>query len=134
MNNQSENNYIIPNIAAKIKDLSATKLVYLKIIIQMYPLLNDSNLAPFAHHLIRLLQNMININENPILTELEDGLTSIMITYIFDMNELLKGQLNLEKYEPRHKNLVAVHQKIDYHIKQNDLYNLGELKETLLLI
>jgi hypothetical protein len=77
---------------------------------------------------------MININENPILTELEDGLTSIMITYIFDINELIKGKLNLETYEPRHKNLVAVQQRIDYHIKQNDLYNLGELKETLLLI
>ena len=132
LNNKSE--YIIPDIATKIKNLSATKLVLLKMIIDMYPMTNDPILRVYAGPLIKLLQSIINIHKNTILSELEDGLTSIMITYIFDINDLIKGQLNLEKYELRHKNLVAVHQRIDYHIKQNDLYNMEELKETLFLI
>jgi hypothetical protein len=133
MSNQLESESI-PDIATKIKELSATKLVLLKMIIQMYPMSNDPILSVYAQPMIKLLQSIINIHKNSTLLELEDGLTSVLVTYIFDINELIKGQLNLEKYEPRHKNLVAMHQQIDYHIKQNDLYNLAELKATLFLI
>lgn len=131
---ESESANIIPDIAKKIKELSATKLVLLKMIIQMYPMSNDPILSVYAQPMIKLLQSIINIHKNSTLLELEDGLTSVLVTYIFDINELIKGQLNLEKYEPRHKNLVAMHQQIDYHINENDSYNLAELKATLFLI
>ena len=132
--NNSQTNTIIPNISTKIRDLSATKLTYLKMIIQMFPLLNNNALCDYANQLIILLQNLININNHSVLTELETGLTSVLITYIFDIHELVKDQLNLEKYEPRHKNLSAINQQINYYMNNNDRQSLDELKATLLLI
>jgi hypothetical protein len=131
---ESESNSIIPDIATKIKELSATKHVLLNMIMQMYPMSVDPVLSVYTGPMVRLLQRIVNIHKNVVLLKLEDALTSVLITYIFDINELIKGHLDLEKYEPRHKNLVAVHQQIDYHIKENDPYNLTELKATLFLI
>jgi hypothetical protein len=134
LNNKFESDSIIPDIATKIKELSATKHVLLNMIMQMYPMSVDPVLSIYTGPMVRLLQRIVNIHKNAVLLKLEDALTSVLITYIFDINELIKGHLDLEKYEPRHKNLVAVHQQIDYHIKENDPYNLAELKATLFLI
>lgn len=128
------NETIIPDISTKLRDLSATKLTYLKMIIQMFPLLKNNLLCDYANQLIILLQNLINVNKDAVLNELEVGLTSVLVTYIFDINELIKGQLNLEKYEPRHKNLSAINQQINYHMNNYDRQALDELKATLLLI
>ena len=124
----------IPNISMKLRDLSATKLTYLKMIIQLFPLLKNNLLCDYANQMVVLLQNLINVNKHSALTELETGLTSVMLTYIFDINELIKGQLNLEKYEPRHKNLSAINQQINYHMNNYDKQALDELNATLLLI
>jgi hypothetical protein len=139
MSNQLNNKFefesvSIPDIATKIKELSATKHVLLNMIMQMYPMSVDPVLSVYTGPMVRLLQRIVNIHKNAVLLKLEDALTSVLITYIFDINELIKGNLDLEKYEPRHKNLVAVHQQIDYHIKENDPYNLTELKATLFFI
>jgi hypothetical protein len=134
LNNKFESDSIIPDIATKIKELSATKHVLLNMIMQMYPMSVDPVLSIYTGPMVRLLQRIVNIHKNAVLLKLEDALTSVLITYIFDINELIKCNLDLEKYEPRHKNLVAVHQQIDYHIKENDPYNLAELKATLFLI
>lgn len=134
MNSQTNSTSIIPNISTKIRDLSATKLTYLKMIIQMFPLLNNNLLCDYANQLVILLQNLINITNHETLVKLETGLTSVLLTYIFDIHELLKGQLNLEKYEPRHKNLSAINQQINYHMNNYDKQAVDELKATLLLI
>ena len=136
MNSQtnSTSTSTIPNISTKIRDLSATKLTYLKMIIQMFPLLKNNLLCDYANQLIILLQNLINVNKHSVLSDLETGLTSVMLTYIFDINELIKGHLNLEKYEPRHKNLSAINQQINYYMNNNDRQSLDELNATLLLI
>jgi len=132
MNSQTTST--IPNISSKIRDLSATKLTYLKMIIQLFPLLNDNLLCDYANQLVTLLQNLINVNKHSVLIDLETGLTSVMLTYIFDINELNKGQLNLEKYESRHKNLSAINQQINYHMNNYDREALDELKANLFLI
>jgi hypothetical protein len=132
--NNSQTNNIIPDISTKIRDLSATKLTYLKMIIQMFPLLKNNLLCDYANQLIILLQNLINIHNHYVLTDLENGLTSVLVTYIFDINELLKKQLDLKKYEPRHKNLTAINQQINYYVNNNDRQSLDVLKATLLLI
>jgi hypothetical protein len=103
-------------------------------IMQLFPLLNNDVLCDYANQLVVLLQNLINVNKHSVLAELEPGLTSVMLTYIFDIHELLKGQLNLEKYQPRHKNLSAINQQINYHMNEYDRQALDELKATLLLI
>ena len=130
----SQTNSTIPNISSKIRDLSATKLTYLKMIMQLFPLINNDVLCDYANQLVVLLQNLINVNKHSVLAELETGLTSVMLTYIFDIHELLKGQLNLEKYQPRHRNLSAINQQINYHMNEYDRQALDELKATLLLI
>ena len=130
----SQTNSTIPNISSKIRDLSATKLTYLKMIIQMFPLLNDNLLCDYANQLVILLQNLINITNHNVLVKLETGLTSVLLTYIFDINELVKGHLNLEKYEPRHKNLSAINQQINYHMNNYDNEAFDELKANLFLI
>jgi hypothetical protein len=139
MSNQILNNFeseseSIPDIATKIKELSATKLVLLKMIMQMYPMSLDPLTKVYARPMIKLLQCIINIHKNATLFELEDGLTSVLVTYIFDINELIKGHLDLEKYEPRHNNLMAMHRQIDYHLKNDNLSRLSDLKATLFLI
>ena len=131
---ESESVSIIPDIAKKIKELSATKLVLLKMIMQMYPMSIDPLTKVYARPLIKLLQSIINIHKNATLFELEDALTSVLVTYIFDINELIKGHLDLEKYEPRHNNLMAMHHEIDYHLKNDNLSRLSDLKATLFLI
>ena len=135
---ESESENIIPDIVSKIKELSATKQVLLKMIIQMHPMSIDPVLSVYSGPMIKLLQSIINIHKNAILFELEDGLTSVMVTYIFDITDLIKGQLDLEKYEPRHKNLMAVHYEIDYHlhynVQNNDRLGLEELREKMFLI
>jgi hypothetical protein len=128
------NEPIIPDISTKIRDLSATKLTYLKMIIQMFPLLKNNLLCDYANQLIILLQNLINVNNHSVLTDLENGLTSVLITYIFDINDLIKGLLDLNKYEPRHKNLLAVNQQINYYMNNCDRTAIDELNATLLLI
>jgi hypothetical protein len=125
---------VIPNISTKIRDLSATKLTYLKMIIQMFPLLKNNLVCDYANQLIILLQNLININNHTVLCELENGLTSVLITYIFDINEILNGQVDLNKYELRHKNLSAINQHINYYMNNYDRKAIDELKATLLLI
>jgi hypothetical protein len=136
MSNQLENNsdYVIPNVTTKIKELTATKQVYLKFIIQLFPFLKNQVLCDYANELIILLQNLINIDKNEILFELEDGFTSALVTYIYDIADLIGGQLDLEKYQPRHQNLTAINQQVDYHMKTNDFKGLVELKMNLFLV
>jgi hypothetical protein len=131
---ETNNRNVIPNVAIKIRDMSATKQVYLKLIIQMFPFLKNQLLCEYANQLIILLQNLINIHNCPTLTEFEDGLTSVLVTYIFDMNELIKGHLNLQQYEPRHKNLTTINKQIAYYITYYDKQGIDDLKKILLLV
>lgn len=136
MNNQikSESENIIPNVTTKIKALTATKQVYLKFIIQLFPFLKDPIKQVCANELIKLLQNLINIDKNTTLFELEDALSSVLVTYIFDITDLVKGLLDLEKYQPRHLNLLAINRQVDYYMKNNHSQGLAELKMNLFLI
>ena len=125
---------IIPDIARKIKEMSATKQTYLKFIINLFPFLKDPIKQVHANEFVILLQNLINIHKNEILFALEDAITSVLVTYIFDMDELIKTQLDLDKYEPKHNNLVTINQQIAYYMKHHDRLGLEELREKMFLI
>lgn len=125
---------IIPDIARKIKEMTYLKQTYLKFIINLFPFLKDPIKQVHANQLILLLQNLINIHKNEILFDLEDALTSVLISYIFDMDELIKNQLDLDKYEPKHNNLVTINQQIAYYMKHHDRLGLEELREKMFLI
>ena len=66
--------------------------------------------------------------------DIEDALTSVLISYIFDMDEIIKGHLDLEKYEPKHKNLVAINQQTNYYMKHHDPRGVEELREKMFLV
>ena len=57
---ESESESIIPDIAKKIKELSATKHVLLNMIMQMYPMSVDPVLSVYTGPMVRLLQRIIN--------------------------------------------------------------------------
>lgn len=122
------------NIANKIKELSALKLSYIQLIMHLFDLLNDQRLKKYAIPLIHLLQKIINIQNNDILLELEDALSSVLITYIYDLTNLLNDQLDLIQYEPRHKNLLIIHMRINDILLNYDESDMTILKEELFII
>ncbi len=122
------------NIVDKIKDLSALKLSYIQLIMQLFNLLNDQTLKKYAIPLIHLLQKIINIQNDAILLDLEDAMSSVLITYIYDLTNLLNGKLDLIQYEPRHKNLLIIHMRINDLLLNYDQYDMTILKEDLFII
>lgn len=122
------------NIAYKIKELSAVKQTYLLFIIQLFDLLKNDILKEYAIPLIQLLQKIINIQNDTILLELEDALSSVLITYIAELNDLLNGKLDLFKYVSKHNNLISIHTHIDQLMLNYDQYDMILLKYDLFLI
>jgi len=122
------------NIADKIKELSLLKLSYIQLIMQLFDLLHNHELKKYAIPFIHLLQKIINIQNDVILLELEDALSSVLITYIYDLTNLLNGQLDLIQYQAKHKNLVIIHIHINDLLLNYDPYEIAVLKEELLLI
>lgn len=122
------------NIAYKIKELSCLKQSYIHLIMQLFDLLNDQILKKYAIPFIHLLQKIINIQNDTILLELEDALSSVLITYICDLTNFLNGQLDLIQYEPRHKNLLIIHMRINHLLLNYDQYDMTVIKEELFLI
>ena len=140
MNNQTANNTsnnvaIIPNVAVKIKDLSNLNKTYLKLIIQLFPLLRDPVLERYASPLVHLLQNLVNIHKNDILSALNDALTNVFVSYIFDMDDLIKGRFDAEyDWEPRYQILYDAIDHVDFCVKHGNYVGLDALKEYLFAI
>ncbi len=132
--NTNKTDKIDNNIAYKIKELSAVKQTYLLFIIQLFDLLKDNVLKEYAIPLIQLLQKIINIQNDTILLELEDALSSVLITYMAELNDLLNGKLDLFKYVSKHNNLISIHIYIDHLLVNYDQYTMLILKYELFLI
>ena len=125
----------IPNIAEKIKALSPLKQKYTIYIVQLFDLFDNApSLKIYAIPLIHLLQKIINIHNDVVLKELEDALSSVLITYIFDLTDLLNGDLDLNKYEPHHKNLLAIHANVNAQLSNYEPYIMLQLKNMLYLV
>jgi hypothetical protein len=120
-------------ISKKLSELSDTKLKYVNF---MFKLAQNKNPLVNEHicELIKLLRNAINIEKDPTLDELSVGFTSLMCTYIFDINELICDQLDMIKYADRHENLRRINIQVDYQIKNYNSHYLNEFKQTLLTV
>jgi hypothetical protein len=131
--NMSESDKIKMEIKKKISELSDTKNRYVSYIIVLAqvknPLLNEQ-----VCQLMKLLRKAINIEKDPVLEELDECFTYLMTSYIFDINDLLRNVLDIEKYNDRHQNLIRINEQIEYQIKNYDPYRLNELKQTLLKV
>jgi|LakMenE18May11ns_1017448.scaffolds.fasta_scaffold9455350_1 hypothetical protein len=131
--NMSNSDKIKMNINKKLSELSDTKLRYINL---MFKLAQNKNPLVNEHicELIKLLKNAINIEKDPTLDELSVCFTSLMISYVFDINELICDQLDMTKYADRHEKLIRINNEVDYQIKNYNSYYLNEFKQTLLTV
>lgn len=117
----------------KISELSDTKTKYIYYIFQLEqvkkPLLKE-----YVCHLMKLLRYAINIENNHVLEELDECFRSLILTYIFDINDLINDRLNIENYTDRHHNLVRINNIVEYQLKNYNSSYLNEFKQTLLKV
>jgi len=101
---------------------------------------NISELNDYAKQFIILLKYIININNNQLVSELKTNLESILVTYIFDLVELLNHNLNINntKCLQRYQNLVIANSTITEIVNNYNetgeiiCYELNNLKKRLL--
>jgi hypothetical protein len=97
-------------------------------------LITNPVLTDFACQLILLLQNAINYKNNHVLAELDKDLSYILTSYIYDISNLINGQLDIEKYKNRHNTLFNINNLIKKQVTNNTCYLMHEFKEILLTI
>jgi hypothetical protein len=129
--NQTENMSNSDKIKQQISKLSDIKIKYINFVFQLANIKNPL-LTEHICQLIKLLTNAINIRKNTVLEELNECFTSLMLSYIFDINDLICDCLDIKKYTDKHQNLIRINNQIEHQITNYDSYCLNELKKTLL--
>lgn len=116
----------------KIMELPMLKQQYVLIMIRLASV-KEEKYKQYAEALCILLRNIINYDNNDMLSRLADPLESVLISYFFDQNDLLNKQLNADMYEPKHKNLLAINEKVNYYstLYYVDHKELEEFKDKL---
>ena len=118
--NQNLNNSI-----ETLTNLNGLNKIYLNYIINL--LLFKSNvheLNDYAKQFIILLKHIINIDNNLLVAELKPNLDSILVTYIYDLSELLNNSLNINDINclKRYQNLVIANKNIIEIVKNYNQY------------
>ena len=135
--NMSESDKIKSQINKKLSDLSDTKTKYVYYMFQLVQVKNPK-LMEYVCQLMTLLRYAINIKKDTVLEELGECFTSLMLTYIFDISELINQQINeptdIEKYNDRHQNLIRINKEIEHQVNNYNSYYLNEFKQTLLKV
>jgi len=135
--NMSESDKIKSQINKKLSDLSDTKTKYVYYMFQLAQV-KKPKLMEYVYQLMILLRYAINIKKDPVLEELDECFTSLMLTYIFDISELINQQINnptdIEKYKDRHDNLIRINKEIEHQVNNYDPCYLNEFKQTLLKV
>lgn len=131
--NISESNKIKMEINKKLSGLSDTKTKYVYYMFQLAQVKNPK-LIEYVCQLMTLLRYAINIKNDAVLEELDECFTSLMLTYIFDINELIHNPIDIEKYNDRHQNLIRINKEIEYQVSNYDPCYLNEFKQTLLKV
>jgi hypothetical protein len=131
--NMSESDKIKMEINKKLSGLSDTKTKYVYYMFQLAQV-KIPKLMEYVCQLMTLLRYAINIKNDIVLEELDECFTSLMLTYIFDINELTHNPTDIEKYNDRHQNLIRINKEIEYQVSNYDPYYLNEFKQTLLKV
>jgi hypothetical protein len=98
----------------KIMELPMLKQQYVLIMIRLASV-QEEKYKLYAEALCILLRNIINYDNNEMLSRLADPLESVLISYFFDQHDLLNKQLNAEVYEVKHKNLLAINDQVNHY-------------------
>ena len=131
--NMAESDKIKMEINKKLSGLSDTKTKYVYYMFQLAQVKNPK-LIGYVCQLMTLLRYAINIKNDNVLEELYECFTSLMLTYIFDINDLINNPTNIEKYNDRHQNLIRINKEIEYQVSNYDPCYLNEFKQTLLKV
>ena len=129
--NQPENILASDKIKQKISELSDIKIKYINLMFQLVKVKNTL-LTEHISQLMKLLINAINIKKDPILEELDECFASIMLTYIFDIYDLINDRLDIKKHNDKHQKLISINILIEQQIINYNPYYLNELKQTYL--
>jgi hypothetical protein len=123
---------MLQELLRKIRELPLLKQQYVLIMLRLASV-KEENYKLYAEALCVLLRNIINCDNNEMLSRLADPLESVLISYFFDQNDLLHKQLNAEKYEAKHQNLVAINDRVNYYstLYYVDHKELEEFKDKL---
>jgi len=78
---------------------------------------NNPELALYINPMLELLVNSINMHKDPILTQLNPKLEELLLTYIFDMGEMIQNTIDLERYQDKHLSLVCLNGHIKHSIR-----------------
>ena len=131
--NISESDKVKMEINKKMSGLSDTKTKYVYYMFQLSQVKNPK-LIEYVCQLMTLLRYAINIKNDEVLQELDECFTSLMLTYIFDINDLINNPSDIEKYNDRHQNLIRINKEIEYQVSNYDHCYLNEFKQTLLKV
>jgi hypothetical protein len=117
------------------KMLTPLKQTYVSYIVDLMKFKSDTiEITDYAKQFIILLKNIINYTDNWILNELSENLESILVTYIYDLSQLLQHKLIFDIISvERYKNLVLANKYVTNFLKTYKIHDESVYKELVLL-
>jgi hypothetical protein len=108
------------SLMEQISALSAIKQKCFRFMMDLSQVNESDRHKEFAIQLVIFLTNVVNHQNHPILSQLEDAFNCILVSYIFDISELTKRELNRDRYEPKHEILAEVNRRTAQYMKDYD--------------
>ena len=112
------------SLMEQISALSAIKQKCFRFMMDLSQVNESDRHKEYAIQLVIFLTNVVNHQNHPILLELEDAFNCILVSYIFDISELTKRELNRERYEPKHEILSKVNRNTAQYMKDYDQHGI----------
>ena len=106
--------------ASLLEQISALSEIKQKCFRFMMDLSQVKEHKEFAIQLVIFLTNVVNHQNHPVLSDLEDAFNCILVSYVFDISELTKRELNKERYEPKHEILGDINRRTAEYMKDYD--------------
>lgn len=111
---------VAASLMEQISALSEIKQKCFRFMMDLSQVKESDRHKEFAIQLVIFLTNVVNHQNHPILTQLEDAFNLVLISYIFDISELTKRELNKDRYEPKHEILGDINRYTTQYMKDYD--------------
>ena len=115
---------VAESLMEQISALSAIKQKCFSFMMDLSQVKESNRHKEFAIQLVIFLTNVVNHQNHPILTELEDVFNVVLISFMFDISELTKRELNKERYEPKHEILSDINLRTAKYMKDYDNHGI----------
>ena len=111
---------VAASLMEQISALSDIKQKCFRFMMDLSQVKESDRHKEFAIQLVIFLTNFVNHQNHPILLALEDAFNCILVSYVFDISELTKRELNRERYEPKHEILGNINRRTAQYMKDYD--------------